>query len=105
MRPPPREGSAVVVLEGGGLTVELIRHEGAVPLAVAAPDRPRNYLVHGIFQVGVFVDDFDALVERLRARQVEIAMGPFPARDGQPANVLIRDNSGNYIQFFGRPGP
>lgn len=102
MRAPPHEGSTAVVLQGGGLTVELIHRADAAPLATVAPDRRRNYLVHGIFKVGVFVDDWDALITRLRARNVEIALGPFPARDGQPANLLIRDNDGNYIQFFGR---
>jgi len=47
-------------------------------------------------------DDFDGAVARLKARGVEIAFGPCPAREGQRANVLIRDNAGNLIQLFGR---
>ena len=43
---------------------------------------------------------FDSVVSQLRARGVEIAFGPFPARENQRANVLIRDNAGNLIQIF-----
>jgi hypothetical protein len=30
---------------------------------------------------------------------VPIAMGPFPRTAEQRANLIIRDNNGNYIQF------
>jgi catechol 2,3-dioxygenase-like lactoylglutathione lyase family enzyme len=104
MRPPPANGTRMALLRGGGLTVELIEDEAAVPLAEAAPAITRNYRVHGIFKAGVEVDDWDRLVATLAARGVPIAIGPFPATAGQPANLIIRDNSGNYIQFFG-PSP
>jgi len=42
------------------------------------------------------------VLEVLRARWVDIAMGPFPARGGQRANVIVRDNAGNLIQLFGK---
>jgi hypothetical protein len=58
--------------------------------------------VHGYFKAGIVVDDYDTTLEALRARGVEIAMGPFPARPGQRANVIVRDNAGNLIQFFGK---
>lgn len=90
-----REGFEVTVLEGGGLVVELVRDAAAQP----RPERPD--LVHGPFKAGFFVKDFDAVVKELRARNVTIAFGPFPARENQRANVLVRDNSGNLIQIFG----
>ena len=101
MRPPKVEKSTAVILEGGGLIVELVHHEEAVPLATAAPSITRNYLVHGVFKAGVVVDDFDRTIERLRSRGIPIAMGPFPGTADQRANAIIRDNAGNYIQFFG----
>jgi hypothetical protein len=58
--------------------------------------------VHGIFKAGVVVDDYDVTLATLRARGVDIAIGPFPARNGQRANFIVRDNAGNFIQFFGR---
>jgi len=90
---PRQNRTAVAVLEGGGLIVELIQHDDATPSG-------EPLLRHGVFKVGVLVEDFAALVERLRSRQVAIALGPYPARDGQRANLIIRDNAGNLIQFF-----
>jgi methylmalonyl-CoA/ethylmalonyl-CoA epimerase len=100
-RHPRVERSEAVVLEGGGLVVELMKHDDAVPLVKAAPAITRNYLVHGIFKAGIVVDDFDTTITRLKARGVQIAIGPFPATKEQRANAIIRDNAGNFIQFFG----
>lgn len=90
---PRQNKTAVAVLEGGGLIVELIQHDDAKP----AGD---PLLVYGVFKVGVIVEDLTGLMERLRSRQVAIAFGPYPARDGQRANLIVRDNAGNLIQFF-----
>jgi catechol 2,3-dioxygenase-like lactoylglutathione lyase family enzyme len=100
-RHPRVEQSQAVVLEGGGLIVELMKHDDAVPLGKAAPAITRNYLVHGIFKAGIVVDDFDKTISQLKARGVQIAIGPFPATKEQRANAIIRDNAGNFIQFFG----
>jgi catechol 2,3-dioxygenase-like lactoylglutathione lyase family enzyme len=101
MEEPKRAGSAVTVLEGGGLIVELIQDDNALPLSQAAPASTRRESVHGLFKGGALVEDFEQTVAMLRARAVEIAYGPFAARENQRANVIIRDNSGNLIQFFG----
>ena len=87
---------AVTVLEGGGLIVELIRDPAARPRTGTRPE-----LLHGPFKVGFMVKDFERCVEELRAREVQIAFGPFPPQGNQRANVIIRDNSGNLIQIFG----
>ncbi len=101
MEVPKGDGQpGVIVLEGGGLIVELIAHDQAAPLSSIAPGRDAMF-VHGIFKVGVIVEDFEGTLARLRDRGVEIALGPFPAQADQPANVLIRDNAGNLIQIFG----
>jgi catechol 2,3-dioxygenase-like lactoylglutathione lyase family enzyme len=101
MRPPKQDKSAVAVLEGGGLIVELLQRDDATALRQAAPSATESYQVHGIFKAGVIVDDLDATLTALRSRGVEIAMGPFPASKEQRANAIIRDNAGNLIQFFG----
>ncbi|HKE31186.1 MAG TPA: VOC family protein, partial [Candidatus Angelobacter sp.] len=101
MQDPRRDKAAVTVLEGGGLIVELIQHDDAVPLSKAggAKDNP---LVHGMFKAGVIVDDFDKALAMIKARNIPIAFGPFPARLNQRANAIIRDNAGNLIQVFGK---
>lgn len=94
--------AAAIVLRGGGLTVELVQHDQAVPLKQAAPSASGSMFVHGFFKAGVVVSDFDAALTALRTRAVEIAMGPWPAQGNQPANVIIKDRDGNMIQIFGR---
>ncbi len=99
----PKQGNAeATVLQGGGLTVELIQHDDARPLRVAAPDAKGALFVHGVFKVGVVVENYAEALATLRARQVEIAMGPFPARGDQPANLIIKDNAGNLIQILAK---
>ena len=91
-----------MILEGEGLIVELVKQDEAVPVGTVVPGGKGAVYIHGIFKVGVIVNDFEATLEMLKARQVTIAFGPFPARDGQWANVIVKDNAGNYIQFFGK---
>src|SRR5262245_31224988 len=82
---PKTENPAAVVLEGNGLTVELIRHRGS---------KPRTgdmVLTQGLVKAGVVVDDFGGTLETLRSKGVQIAFGPYPARPGQRANVIVRD--------------
>lgn len=95
LRPPRYESTEVAILEGNGLIVELAQRGGAVP-------RPgTNDAVHGFYKAGAVIDDFDGLISLLRTRGIEFVAGPFPARPDQRANVIIRDNAGNLIQFFG----
>lgn len=92
--------SAATVLQGGGLTVELVKHDDAVALGSVLPASRGALYLHGIFKVGVVVENYEAVLARIRARRVPIAIGPFPSRPDQPANFMIRDNAGNYIQIF-----
>jgi catechol 2,3-dioxygenase-like lactoylglutathione lyase family enzyme len=96
---PPSGGVAVTVLEGGGLIVELVHHDNAVQAGCAATDPA---LCHGLFKVGVLVKDLDKTLQRLSARGVPVAYGPFPAQPNQRANAIIRDNAGNLIQLLQR---
>lgn len=96
MRTPKQDKASAVVLEGGGLTVELVHHDDA---RAALQEPP---LVHGIMKVGLVVDDLETTLAALKARSVPIFLGPFPARGSIRSNALIKDNAGNLIQFFGR---
>jgi catechol 2,3-dioxygenase-like lactoylglutathione lyase family enzyme len=98
----PRSGpGAVMVLEGGGLIVELVQHDEAMPLSKLTPERSDAFKVHGYFKAGVIVSNFDQMLALLKARAVPIAFGPYAAKDGRRANFIIRDNAGNLIHFFG----
>jgi catechol 2,3-dioxygenase-like lactoylglutathione lyase family enzyme len=101
MEVPKKDKVGVTVLEGDGVIVELIQNDNAVPspratTGVAAPD-----LVQGLFKAGLLVDDFDRTLASLKARGVEVAYGPYPARKDQRPNAIIKDNSGNLLQLFG----
>src|ERR1051325_5155831 len=89
MRVPKQDKAAVAVLEGSGLIVELIQHDDALPLSKVTGGAKDSPLVYGIFKAGVIVNDFDKTLAMLKARNVEIAYGPFPARPNQRANVII----------------
>ena len=82
-------------LEGDGILVELIQREDAKARTGGAE------LTHGIFKAGIIVTDFDRAVAAIRARGIEIFMGPYPARSSQRANVIIKDNEGNILQILG----
>ena len=98
----PKTGEfGIAVLEGGGLTIELLQHDNAAPLQQPANALRDRSLLHGLFKVGFVVEDFDATIAALRARGVTIAYGPFPARADQRANAIILDNGGNMIQIAG----
>jgi catechol 2,3-dioxygenase-like lactoylglutathione lyase family enzyme len=97
-----QEKASAVVLEGGGLIVELIQHDDAAPLPTVAGGRKSNILVHGVVKAGAIVSDFEGTLAMLKQRDVKIAFGPYPAKPNQRANVIIEDNAGNLIQFFGR---
>ena len=96
-------GVKVAILSGNGLIVELIQQQDSVSLSSALPSLKSSVQVQGIFKAGLLVDDIDATFRELKARNVEIAFGMFPAKAETPyKNFAIRDNSGNLIQFFGQ---
>jgi catechol 2,3-dioxygenase-like lactoylglutathione lyase family enzyme len=97
--------ASAAFLQGGGLFVELVQVDGAsdlsryLPPAEIAAGGGRQF-IHGLFKAGIVVDDFDQAVATLRTRGVEIVDGPVPTKPDQPANVTIRDNSGNRIPLL-----
>ena len=100
-RPPRSSPGEVMVLEGGGLIVELVQHDEGLPLSQLTPARSDAFKVHGYFKAGVIVRDLDKTLALLKSRDVPIAFGPFAAKDGRRANFIVRDNAGNLIHFFG----
>jgi catechol 2,3-dioxygenase-like lactoylglutathione lyase family enzyme len=97
----PRMGQIVggAALEGDGLFVELLQHEAARPGSTPAE------LTHGVAKAGLMVPEFERTVAALRARGVEFFGGPYPARPGQRANVMFKDNAGNMLQILGPVAP
>ena len=87
---------AVIVLSGNGLVVELLRHDDASQSGKDA------LLTHGFVKAGLVVENLDRTLAVLKARNVQIAYGPYPAKANVMSNFIIKDNSGNLIQLFGK---
>jgi catechol 2,3-dioxygenase-like lactoylglutathione lyase family enzyme len=100
--PKDQYSQGVKILAGGNLIVELVQLEEALPLSRMTPTRTKPEQLHGIFKVGVIVDDLDQILDMLKARHVPIFSGPSPARSQDMRGAQIKDNAGNIIQFLGR---
>ena len=100
MRPDKR--AAVTILQGHGLSVELVWFRDAVPLSSVAPQLKGSHELHGIFKAGVVVDDLDSTLNELKSRGVTIAFETFYDKSMDCRMFAIRDNNGNILQFFGK---
>ena len=97
----PDGKSRAIILERDGAVLELIHHKQAVHGASVMKGY-KTYLVYGIFKVGFVVHDVDHTLQRLKANGVQIANGPYTDEPMHMRTFMIRDNEGNYIQFFSR---
>jgi catechol 2,3-dioxygenase-like lactoylglutathione lyase family enzyme len=84
----------------GNCYIELFQVEGAKPLPEYRLDPSADLRVHGVKHFGFQVDDAHAAVEELKAKGVEIAMGPIDTPG--VCFVFIRDNSGNALELIER---
>jgi glyoxalase/bleomycin resistance protein/dioxygenase superfamily protein len=96
-----KDSPAIRVMAGGGLIVELIETD-ALPPGKAAPVVASPERSQGIFKVGIVVENLDQIIAVLKTRDVPLFLGPFPAKENGMRNLIIKDNAGNLIQFFGR---
>ncbi len=94
--------SAVTILEGSVLSVELIWLAHAVPLSKITPELKGTHELNGIFKSGVYVQDLDLALRTLRERNVTFAFEPFFDTAMRCRMFAIRDNNGNILQFFGK---
>ena len=94
--------AAVTVLRGKGIAVELIWLADAAPLSTVAPQLKGPQDIYGILKAGFFVDDLDAALKELKARNVTMAFEMFYDKALDCRMFAIRDNNGNILQFFGK---
>jgi catechol 2,3-dioxygenase-like lactoylglutathione lyase family enzyme len=95
------DGGAVSVLECEWLMIELLHQKAARPMQERLPDTP-NYLVHGVFKLGVFVPDLDAVLAQLDARGTKPASQIYDDKNSKTRNVFVTDPEGNRWQLFQR---
>ena len=85
---------AIRILEGQGLTVEVIRLAGVGP---APAERTL-----GLFKAGFYVDDIDAAYAWLAGRDADVDPGIFHDETLGSRSFLFRDPWGNRLQVFQR---
>ena len=101
----PDGTSRNVIVGNDHFLIELIHHRDAKPLAQWSPEANRTFLAHGIFKVGIYVDEFDRALAHLREQQVDFAGD---VRDDSRYGlrfILFRDPDGNYLQLYGDLAP
>jgi len=103
----PDSATRVVLLAAAGLRVELVWHQNAKALSSYAEGPTQPDMVFGAPKIGFFVRDLDSAIAVLRSQRANIEgtwlVRPphIPPTDTLWArNILVRDNSGNYVQLF-----
>ena len=97
----PDGKSRAIILDRDGVVLELIHHKQAVNGSTLMKGY-KTYLVYGIFKIGFVVQDADHTMQRLKANGVPIANGPYTDEGMHMRTFMVRDNEGNYIQFFSK---
>jgi catechol-2,3-dioxygenase len=97
----PNKIAKFAILQTDGAIIEMIQHSHAKPMSIAAPSVKSAHQIHGIFKIGMLVEDIDATYRMLKEKQVAIAYELMRAKDVPMRSFTIRDGEGNLVQFFG----
>jgi methylmalonyl-CoA/ethylmalonyl-CoA epimerase len=92
------EDMKIAHVRRGNCYIELFQVAGAKPLPEYRRDPNADLAVHGLKHFGLQVDSVQAAVRELKAKGVEIALGPIDTPG--VAFVFIRDNSGNAFELI-----
>jgi methylmalonyl-CoA/ethylmalonyl-CoA epimerase len=87
----------VVQMKRSNCQIELFQVAGAKPIPKYRLDPTEDLRVHGVKHFGLQVENAHDAVKELRAKGVEIIMGPIETARG--FFVFIRDNSGNALEL------
>ncbi len=92
---PPAKAKAAMIRKGQ-LRFELFEAEGAAPLPEDRRDPPRDLQTHGNKHIAFRVEDLEAFLSEMAAKQADIA---FVVREDFGKGCFIRDCAGNLIEF------
>lgn len=90
----------IVFLKSGDFEIELFKYDNPVPLPEDRKFPNRDLQTMGIKHVAYEVEDVTRLLADLKARGVNVVMGPNPMEGTLMG--FINDNSGNLIEFIQR---
>jgi methylmalonyl-CoA/ethylmalonyl-CoA epimerase len=92
------ENMVIGHIKRGNCNIELFQVAGAKPLPEYRRDPNADLAVHGLAHFGLQVDDVHGALKELKAKGVEVAMGPIDTPG--VVFVFIRDNSGNALELI-----
>jgi methylmalonyl-CoA/ethylmalonyl-CoA epimerase len=100
--PIPTIPADVAVLKNGPLHIELFQVAGAKPLPEERREPDTDVYTHGNKHISFAVERVQEFAEELKKRGADIVwVKEFP----HGANIFIRDNSGNLVEFVQAPVP
>jgi methylmalonyl-CoA/ethylmalonyl-CoA epimerase len=92
----------VVILKNGPLHIELFQVEGAKSLPDERREPDTDVYTHGNKHVSFAVESVREFAEQLKVRGADIV---WVKQMEQGANIFIRDNAGNLVEFVESPKP
>jgi methylmalonyl-CoA/ethylmalonyl-CoA epimerase len=100
--PIPSIPAQVVILKNGPLHIELFEVEGAKSLPDERREPDTDVYTHGNKHVSFAVESVREFAEQLKVRGADIV---WVKQMEQGANIFIRDNAGNLVEFVESPKP
>ena len=100
--PIPSIPAQVVILKNGPLHIELFQVEGAKSLPDERRQPDTDVYTHGNKHVSFAVESVREFAEQLKVRGADIV---WVKQMAQGANIFIRDNAGNLVEFVESPKP
>jgi methylmalonyl-CoA/ethylmalonyl-CoA epimerase len=91
----------VAILKHGAMHIELFQASGAKPLPPERREPDLDVRTHGNKHIAFGVADVDAFAQELRRRGADVVWVKHFPNGG--ANIFIRDNAGNLIEFLKAP--
>ena len=88
----------VAFLKHDDFSIELFEIAGAMPLPEERREPNLDIQTHGTKHLAFAVSEIRAFVDRLKEKNVDIAMDIFPVKEDLVC--FIRDNSGNLIELI-----
>ncbi len=99
----PDNGLSIAILESEGFRLELVELKGSKAAADLLTDATNPASLRGFGKLAFQVDDLAETVAELKMRGAAVFRDfTDPAKPGS-GSVIIKDNDGNWIQFFQRP--
>jgi methylmalonyl-CoA/ethylmalonyl-CoA epimerase len=92
------KGMRVALIKRGNFNIELFQVDGAKPLPEYRRDPSADLRVHGLSHMAFQVSDVNAALKELKAKGVEIALGPVDSTG--VVFAFIRDNAGNCLELI-----